>query len=76
MIFTYIENTRYIEKIDKFIKFECKSQTAMLNFIEELRSMKIYQNLNQNVNKYPEENYCRFVRLVNIAKEKHLHLKL
>ena len=46
MIFTYIENTTYIEKIDKFIKIERKSQTAMLNFVEELRSMKICENLN------------------------------
>ena len=30
---TYIENTTYIEKIDKFIKIERKSQTAMVNFV-------------------------------------------
>ena len=34
MIFTYIENTTYIEKIDKFIKIERKSQTAMVNFVK------------------------------------------
>ena len=70
MIFTYIENTTYIEKINKFIKIERKSQTAMVNFVEELRSMK--RCLNQNVNENPEDNYCRFARLVNSAKEKHL----
>ena len=50
LIFTYIENTTYIEKIDKFIKIERKFQTAMVNFVEELRSMKICEHLNQNVN--------------------------
>ena len=41
MIFTYIENTTYVKKIDKFVKIEHKNQTAMLNFFEELRSMKL-----------------------------------
>ena len=36
MTFTYIENTTYIEKIDKFIKIERKSQTAMVNFVERI----------------------------------------
>ena len=76
MIFTYIENTKYIEKIDKFIKIERKSQTAMVNFVEELRSMKICEHLNQNVNENLEDNYCRFARLVNSAKEKHLQPKI
>ena len=76
MIFTYIENTTYIEKIDKFIKIEPKSQTAMVNFVEELRSMKICEHLNQNVNENLEDNYCRFARLVNSAKEKHLQPKI
>ena len=76
MIFTYIENTTYIEKIDKFIKIERKSQTAMVNFVEELRSMKICEHLNQNVNENLEDNYCRFAHLVNSAKEKHLQPKI
>ena len=76
MIFTYIENTTYIEKIDKFIKIERKSQTAMQNFVEELRSMKICEHLNQNVNENPEDKYCRFARLVKSAKEKHLQPKI
>ena len=68
MIYTYIKNTTYIEKIDKLIKIERKSQTAMVNFVEELRSIKICEHLNQNVNENPEDNYCRFARLVNSAK--------
>ena len=36
----------YIEKVDTFIKIERKNQTAMLNFVEELKLMKICENLN------------------------------
>ena len=61
MIFTYIENLTYIEKINEFIKIERKNQTAMLNFVEELRSMKICETLNQNVNENLEDNYCRYL---------------
>ena len=62
--------------MDKFIKIERKSQTAMVNFVEELRSMKICEHLNQNVNENSDDNYCRFARLLNSAKEKHLHPKI
>ena len=67
MIFTYIENTTYNEEIDKYIKIERKNHTAMLNFVKELKSMKICENLNQNVN-IPQVNNC--------AKEKHLQPKI
>ena len=48
----------------------------MLYFVEELRSMKLCENLNKNVNENPEDNYCRFARLLNSAKEKHLQNKI
>ena len=76
MIFTYIENTTCIEKIDKIIKIERRNQTAMLNFVEELGSMKICENLNQNMNENPNVNYCRFARFMNSVKEKHLQPKI
>ena len=38
--------------------------------------MKICEHLNQNVNENLEDNYCRFARLVNSAKEKHLQPKI
>ena len=48
----------------------------MVNFVEDLRSMKICEHLNQNVNENLEDNDCRFARLVNSAKEKHLQPKI
>ena len=69
-------NTAFIEKIDKFIKIERNNQVSMQNFVGELRSINIYEKLNQNVNDNPEDNYERFIHIVNIAREKHLSLKL
>ena len=50
MIFTYMENTALIKKIDKFIKIERNNQVSTENFVDELRTMNIYEKLNQNVN--------------------------
>ena len=38
--------------------------------------MKIYEKLNQNIHKSPEDNYNRFAHLVNSAREKHLSTKI
>ena len=76
MIFTVIENTTYVEKHEKYIKVEHKSQTSIKNFVDELDLMKIYDKLNQNINESPEDNYNRFANLVNSAREKHLPQKL
>ena len=76
MTFTFIENTAYVEKHEKYIKVEHKSQISIKNFVDELDSMKIYDKLNQNINESPEDNYNRFANLVNSAREKHLPTKI
>ena len=76
MIFTFIENTAYVEKHEKYIKVEHKNQSSVKNFVDELESMKIYDKLNQNINESPEDNYNRFAHLVNSAREKHLSTKI
>ena len=48
----------------------------MLNYIEELKSIKICENLNQNVIETPEDNHSRFAHLLNSAKETHLQPKI
>ena len=67
-----MEYTAFIKKIDKFIKVERNNKDSMQNFVDELRSMNIYEKLNQNINENPEDNYERFVHIVNNAREKHL----
>ena len=41
MIFTFTENTAYVEKHEKYIKVEHKNQSSVKNFVDELESMKI-----------------------------------
>ena len=76
MIFTFIENTAYVEKLEKYIKVEHKNQSSVKNFVDELESMKTYDKLNQNINESPEENYNTFVHLVNSPREKHFSTKI
>ena len=54
--------------VEKYIKVEHKSQTSIKTFVDELDSMKMYDKLNQNIN--------RFANLVNSAREKHLPTKI
>ena len=76
MIFTFIENTAYVVKREKYIKVDHKNQSYNKNFVDELESMKIYNKLNQNINESPEDNCNRFAHLVNSAREKHLPTKI
>ena len=76
MIFTFIENIEFIEKFDKLIKIEQKGEIAIQKFVEELKSMKIFDELNQNINDSPEDNYNKFVSLLNHARKKHFPIKL
>ena len=57
MKFTFIENFEFIEKFDKLIKIEQKGEIAIQKFVEELKSMKIFNEINQNINDSPEDNY-------------------
>ena len=70
MIFTFIENIEFIEKFDKLIKIEQKGKNAIQKFVEELKSMKIFDELNQNINDSPEDNYNKFAFLLNHARKK------
>ena len=38
--------------------------------------MKIFDEINQNINDSPEDNYNKFASLLNHAREKHLPIKL
>ena len=48
----------------------------MQKVIEELKSVKIFDELNQNINDSPEDHYNKFASLLNHAREKHLPIKL
>ena len=76
MLFTFIENIAFMEKFDKLIKIEQKREIAIRKFIEELKSVKISDELNQNINDSPEDNYNKFASLLNHAREKNIPIKL
>ena len=76
IIFTLIENTAYVEKHKRYIKVEPKNQSSIKNFVDELESIKIYDELNQNINEIPEDNYDRFVHLVNFTRKNNRHCEI
>ena len=45
MIFIFIENIEFIEKFDKLINIERKGEIAIQKFVEELKSIKIFDEL-------------------------------
>ena len=47
MIFTNTENIVFPGKFDKFIKIEQTDKIAIQKFAEELKSMSIFEELNQ-----------------------------
>ena len=69
MIFTFIENIAFIETFDNLIKIEQKGKIAIQKFIEELKSTKIFDESNQNINDRPEDNYNKFASLLNHAQK-------
>jgi len=76
MIFTYHVNNSYREKQESFIEVEKKDETSVANFITELKSINVYDQLDKNVNSSPQRNYIIFSKLLKQAREKHLPKKL
>ena len=76
MIFSYYENYSYVEKSEKFIEIEVNNELSMQNFIDELKTLNIYDNLITNVSNSLHENYDIFSSFIVYAKDKHLPKKL
>jgi len=75
MIFTYQENITYIEKNKKCITIENRDEVSINKFIDELKILNIYEQMNKTINSNPQDNYEVFSLLVKYAKEKHLPKK-
>lgn len=76
MIFTYIKNNSYIEKLSKFIEIEKLDKKSLQNFIDELKYLNIYDQLNHGIDCNPQDNYTLFSLLIKYVKEKHLKKKI
>ena len=75
MVFTYVENFSYVKKSSKYIQLERHDDQSLNNFIDELKSSNICEQLQDRVDSNPQDNYELFHRLLQNAKDKHLPKK-
>ena len=75
LLFTYIENLSYIEKIPKFIIIQKTDPLSVDNFINELREDNIYDRMHQPLDTNPNDSYEIFITHFQLAKDKHLPMK-
>ena len=75
MVFTYVENFSYAKKSPKYIQLERHDDQSLNNFIDELKSSNMCEQLQDHVDSNPQDNYELFHRLLQNAKEKHLPKK-
>ena len=75
LLFTYIENLSYIEKVPKFINIQKTDPFSVDNFINELREDNIYHRMHQPLDTDPNDIYEIFITHFQLAKDKHLPMK-
>ena len=75
IIFTFHKNKSYFEKINKFIEVETRDARSINNFVNELKDLKIYDQLDKQLTNDPNANYELFNDLLNNARAKHLPKK-
>ena len=65
LLFTYIENVSYIEKVPKFINIQKADQVLVDIFIiNELKEQNIYDHMHQPLYTNPNDSYEIFIRLL------------
>ena len=70
--FTFLNEKSYLVKVDKFIDIEKRDERSMNNFINELKSLNIYDQLDKELTDDPNENYQLLSSRLNAAREKHM----
>ena len=75
MLFTYIENLSYIEKVPKFINIQKTDPLSVDNFINELRENNIYDRKHQPLDTNPNDSYEIFITHFQLAKDKQVPMK-
>ena len=68
LLYTYIENLSYIEKVPKFINIQKTDPFPVNNFIYELREDNIYDRMQQPLGTNPNDNYEIFIAHLQLAK--------
>ena len=74
-MFTIVENRSYVTDVRNCIDIECNDQRSMQAFLRELEDINIYDKLEQLNGSNPQDDYGRFITLINDAKENHLPKK-
>ncbi len=72
MVFTFQANRSYKQDHDKYIDIEKTDELSLKKFMDELKSLNIYDKMNTDNECDPNENYQLFARLITYAREKHL----
>ena len=72
IIFTFLMNNSYIEKVNKFIDIEKRDEHSMSKFVNELISLDIYEKLDKQLNSDPNNNFGVPFQILKYAREKHL----
>ena len=62
-------------KVDKFIDIEKRDERSMNNFMNELKALNIYDQLDKELTGDPNENYQLLSSQLNAAREKHMPRK-
>ena len=63
--FTNIENITNIDKVSKYIEVEKSDEISLQNFINELKLLNIYNQLETKLHTNPETNYEILTNLLN-----------
>ena len=72
MGFTNIENMTNIDMISKYIEVEKSEENSLQNFINEIKLLNIYDQLETKLHTNPETNYEIFTMILKLIKDKHI----
>ena len=64
-----------IEMQDQYVTIQTNDDASLNNFVTELRNMNISDSLSNNINAKLSKNYDTFLKLLQVAKDKHLPVR-
>ena len=59
----------YIEKVPKFITIEKNNAASIQNFIREMQTLNVYDELNKSIDSNPEHNYEVLLKSIKDTKK-------
>ena len=76
IIFTYIKKLSYIEKVPIFITIEKNNAASVQNFIREMETLIVYDELSKSIDSNREHNYEVLLKSIKNVKGKCLPKKV